>query len=425
MALIKFPFKEKNRSSDSCNIVSEKISIEALERLIPIRNLSKEKLQAFAQEKQTEVLPAKETLFEMDTPADSAIYLLQGTVSVSDKNGHTYALKANSAKAKFPLCSGSKHATSAIAQTDISILRVSHKIMSINMQINHAELIIPQELSNNRLLHLFAQYFMEEKLEIPSLPRVAVRLRKAMQKDISIADAVNIIQMDPVISAKLIEVANCPLYLTLNPAKSCLDAVNRIGLNATRNLVIDLSIKQIFKSSAPDIKKHLDRLWKESLNLSCLSYVLALESKQQNPEEALLAGLVCDIGVIPFLNFVANLPAEFHDTGEIEQSISAVKGIVGATVLKNWNFDDEFVKVALTSDDWYQNHDEKLTLSDIVVLSRLHYNISHKKTAELPAITSIPAASKLKNIALSPENSLHILHDAKNKINDALQAFAG
>ena len=93
--------------------------------------------------------------------------------------------------------------------------------------------------------------------------------------------------------------------------------------------------------------------------------------------------------------------------------------------MKNWNFDDEFVKVALTSDDWYQNHDEKLTLSDIVVLSRLHYNISHKKTAELPAITSIPAASKLKNIALSPENSLHILHDAKNKIKDALKAFSG
>lgn len=427
MALIKSLFKRKNHSSDSGSSVSNTTtSLDVLKSLIPIRNLSEDMLQAFALEKQTEVLPAQETLFKINTPADSAIYLLQGTVLVSDKNGKSYAIKAGSAQAKFPLCSGNKHTASAVAQTDVSILRVSHKIMSIDADIiHHDELKIPQELSNNRLLQLFSQYFMEEKLEIPSLSSVAVKLRRAMQKDISIADAVNIIQMDPVISAKLIEVANCPLYLTLNPAKSCLDAVNRIGLDATRILVISFSIKQIFKTRPKHINKYLSRLWKESLYLSCISYVLALESKQQNPEEALLAGLVCDIGAIPFLNFVANLPAEFHDENEINQAIPVVKGIVGATVLKDWNFADEFVKVALTSGDWYQNHDDQLSLSDIVVLSRLHYETSHKKTTGLPAITSIPAAGKLKNIALSPENTLHILHDAKNKINDALKSFAG
>ncbi len=425
MALIKSLFKGMNRSSASCSLVSSKISLDTLKQLIPIRNLTAEKLQAFTLEKQSEVLPAQATLFTINTVADSVIYLLQGSVSISDTNGKSFDIEAGSAQAKFPLCSGSKHTTSAVAKTDISILRVSQKIMSINTQVHQQELNIPQELSGNRLLQLFSQYFMEEKLEIPSLPDVAIRLRQAMQKDISIADAVKIIQMDPVISAKLIEVANCPLYLTLHPAKSCLDAVNRIGLNATRNLVISFSINQIFKSTATDIKKYLDRLWKESLKLSCLSYVLALECKQQPPEEALLAGLVCDIGVIPFFNFVANLPAEFHNPDEIKQAIPVVKGVVGASILKNWNFADEFITVALTSDDWYQNHEGDLSLTDIVVLSRLHNKISRKKMAGLPAITSIPAASKLKNIALSPENTLHILHNAKSKINDALKSFVG
>lgn len=407
----------------ACSLTSEKISLTLLKRLIPVRNLSEEKLQAFALEKSTETLAAGETLFSIDHPAEAAIYLVKGSVTVADKNANSYDVDAESTLARFPLCSGVKHITSAIAKTDISFVRVSNKIMSVDNTINREELVIPPELSQNRLLHLFAQYFVEEKLEIPSLPNVAVKLRKAIQEDKSIADIVKIIQIDPVISAKLIEVANCPLYYASNPAKSCLSAVNRIGLNGTRNLVVSLSLKQIFNTSTSDIKNYLDQIWKQSLKLSCLCFALASESKQQNPEEALLAGLVCDIGAIPVLNFIAKLPAEFHDSAEIVETIHTVKSIVGATVLSNWNFTEEFIDVAHNSNDWYQNNSDELSLTDIVVLSRLHLKISRKETKGLPAITSIPAASKLKNVALSPENTLHLLHDAQGKINDALAAF--
>jgi HD-like signal output (HDOD) protein len=421
MALMKSFFKGKKGKTGQ---TGEKIKVETLQQLIPVRNLSLEKLEAFSLEKHTEIIKAGEQLFEIDTAADSAIYLLSGIVTVTDKKGNSYDVDASTAQARFPLCSGSKHITSGIAKTDINILQVSLRIMSVTNAIAHDELIIPAGLKNNRLLQLFAQYFMDEKLIIPTLPDIAIRLRKAMLKDIGIAEAVNIVQLDSVISAKLIEVANCPLYLTSHPAKSCHDAVTRIGLNGTRNLVTTFSLKQIFNSRSPDIKTQLDRLWKSSIKLSCLSYILAEESKQYNPEEALLAGLVCDIGAIPFLTFVADLPKEFHNPQEIAQALPVVKGVVGASVLKNWNFTDEFIQVALYSNDWYQNSSTELSLTDIVVLSRLHRRISRNVEDALPAITSIPAASKLKNIALSPENTLHILHDAKTKINEALSAFS-
>jgi HD-like signal output (HDOD) protein len=296
--------------------------------------------------------------------------------------------------------------------------------MSINSENQkNSELIIPKELSNNRLLQTFAQHFLDDDLEVPSLPGIAIKLRKAMQKEIGIDEAVTIIQLDPVISAKLIEVANCPLYVSVMPAKSCFEAVKRIGLNATRSLVISLSIKNIFKSDSPRIKKHLDHLWKNSLYLSSLSYVLASVSKQKTPEEALLAGLICDIGAVPFLNFVSNLPSDYYNEEEILQAIPVVKGVVGASILKSWGFTEEFINVALTSEDWFQHSEGPLSYTDIVVLSRLHSKIG-KKMTHLPAMTSIPAASKLKNITLSPENSLSILHNAKDKINDALKTFS-
>jgi HD-like signal output (HDOD) protein len=180
----------------------------------------------------------------------------------------------------------------------------------------------------------------------------------------------------------------------------------------------------VFKSKSPPIKERMEKVWKQSLYLSALCHVLAATSRQANPEDALLAGLVCDIGMIPFLNFVANLPDEFINELEIKQAMPSVISTVSATILKEWQFAEEFIDVALNSHNWYENSSDELSLTDIVVLSRLHALIGKKTTVELPPIAAIPAASKLTVMALSPENTLAILHDAKHKIHEALAIFA-
>lgn len=425
MSLLSSIFKgKKSNSSDTQVIEGDRLTLELLKKLIPVRSLSEDKLKSFVLENRPEIFPKRHVLFKVDETTDSAFYLLKGTISLADKDGTSFEIKATETKAKFPLSSGLKHTTTATAKSEITVLRVSQKIMSINSEKHDiSDLKIPNNLRHNRLLLTFAEHFVDNDLEVPSLPNVAIQLRKAMQQQIGVDEAVKIIQFDPVISAKIIEVANCPLYVSKSPAKSCFEAVKRIGLNATRLLVISLSLKNIFKSDYPQIKQLLDEHWKNSIYLSSLSFVLASVSKQCNPEEALLAGLVADIGVIPFLNFVANLPSTYYDEEEIKQAIPVVKGIVGATILKKWGFTDDFIKVPLFSEDWYQHSDGPLSYTDIVVLSRLHSKIG-KRSVNLPAITSIPAASKLKSITLSPENSLSILHDAKNKVNDALKTFS-
>lgn len=418
-------FFTKKQSQDSSIVAGEEITIESLKRLIPIRSLSNDKLHSFVLKHKAELIPAKKPIFNINETSNAAYYLLKGSISLADSQGTTIILDAAEDRAKFPFSSGLKHTTSATSKTKVSILKVSQQIMSVNLETDKSsELIIPDELSNNQLIHMFAEHFINDELEIPSLPDIAIRLRQAMKQEIGIEEAVKIIQLDPVISAKLVEVANCPLYISTIPAKSCFEAVKRIGLNATRDLVISLSIKNIYKGNSTKIKHHMDKLWKQSLYLSSLSFVLASISKQQKPEEALLAGLICDIGVIPFLNFVANLPPEYCKEEEIKSAIPAIKGIVGAFILRNWGFPEEFIEVALLSSDLHHFSDGPLSYTDIVILSRLHSKIGKKGASELPAITSIPAASKLTNVTLSPENSLGILHDAKQKINDALKSFS-
>lgn len=421
------PFFSKKKSADTAppQLTMETISLETLKELIPIRSLKIETLQAFASDHALEAFPKEAVLFKSGEQTDSVLYLIKGTVALSDENGRTYTVDATTPKAKFPLSSGSRHTTTAIAKTPVSILRISQKIMLAKTAepTPFSDILIPPQLADNRVLNAFQQHYASEDLDIPSLPEVALKLSKAIQQEVSIQEAVYIIQLDPVISARLIEVANCPLYLTSVPAKTCFNAVNRIGLKATKNLVISLSLQHVFKTQNNVIKKQLAKLWKQSLHISALSYVLAAASKQADPDEALLAGLVADIGLIPFLNFAANLPKDYTCEEEILQAIPHVKGPIGYKVLQNWDFSEEFLEVPVFSDNWYHTGSDDLSLTDIVILSKLHNKIGQNAEDDLPTITAIPAASKLNNFTLSPEHSLNLLHEAKQQVNEALKAF--
>lgn len=408
-------------------VAVEAVSLNVLRQLIPIRNFHDEILQAFTANRQSEVYPKNSLLFRIHDKSDSIFYLLKGIVTLTDGQGNSYNVEANTAKARFPLSCGKECTTTAVAKTDAGLLRVPQAIMAAkpSAESELTRLTIPEHLAHHPLLNGFCEHYASESLILPTLPAVAVKLREALRDDIDIPSAVKIIQLDPALSAKLIEVANCPLYMTGAPAKSCLAAVSRIGLNAARNLVIGFSLSHLFDSASPVIGRYLDMLWKESLHISTLSHVLAAAARYVSPEEALLAGLVCDIGALPFLNFAAHFPKDFCTADDLDIALPIVKGPVGHKLLVEWGFSEEFTAIPLHSDNWYhETGDSELGLIDLVILSRLHRKIGASHIQDLPAITSIPAASKLKDFALSPKQSLNVLFNAQQKIGATLKTLS-
>lgn len=408
------------------------ISLDILKELFPVRNLGDEILDAFAGYREAEAFGPGTVLFQRGEPSDSVFYLLEGAVSMDLGEGGSYEVFANTAKARFPLCSAKHYSANAVALTDIQVLRVSPKIMCREAPRDAAERTvidpldarIPAAVRSSRLFQAFCQYYRDEELKIPSLPDVAVKVRNAVAEDIDLNEVVRIVQLDPAIAGKLVHVANSPLYLPARPITSCRDAVVRLGLTATRNLVVSYSLRQIFQCKDRYINQLLQEEWKKSVYLSSLCYVLALENGGIDPEEALLAGLVSDIGVTPFLYFTENFPREYWSPEDVTQALPWLRGPVGAFVLGRWDFHDELVEIPLLAEDWFHDSGPELHLSDIVTLSRLHSYIGTPRMAELPAINSIPACGKLKNGELSPEHSLNVLHQAKDKINQSLKLFS-
>jgi HD-like signal output (HDOD) protein len=419
---------QRARGSKGSGIKSEEIGLDVLKTLIPIRSIGEEELAAFAAHSKSEIFSDKSVLFESGDQDDSVLYLLEGTVRLETECGKTYLVDAHSAKARFPLSSGRQHNATATAQGDVSVLRVSNRVMISNEKPNTADSIlklleeadIPDEIRNLRIFDAFCQHLAQENVNVPVLPDIANKFRRAIAQDLSIDRLVDIVQLDASIATRLVQVANCPLFIAKERISNCRDAIIRLGLNATRNLVTTLSIRNLFNCKHKDIRKRLKGLWKQSTHLSCLSFVLATETKAVNPEEALLAGLIADIGLIPFLQFVDNFHQKLYEPEEIDKIAPYIKGISGSYLLRKWDFPDELVAIPQVAENWYHDGGDTLTLADIVILSRLHLYIGTPKMAELPAINAIPACSKLEDGTLSPEHSLNVLHQAKDRIREAL-----
>lgn len=88
-----------------------------------------------------------------------------------------------------------------------------------------------------RLVATIRRDFEANRLRIPSLPDIALRVRQAIeQENHSARHIAEIIQFDPAIAARVIQLANSVLFRGSRKIENTLEAVARIGLNTVRDL---------------------------------------------------------------------------------------------------------------------------------------------------------------------------------------------
>lgn len=423
--------KKKKPSAPSSNTEASKKTQKALplaflKRLIPIGRLA-----------DADLLKLRVTLshyqpgniiFNQSESPDSLTYIIKGQCYIETSAGSGYEIDASTFKSCYPLSSHTHNQCTAIAKTGVSVIHFPQETLhhSSSSDIRNPLLNtedIPDKLRDNAFFNDFCQHFKQQKLFIPSLPDVALKLRHAVQKNIGVIEAVKIINLDPVISSKLIQIVNSPLYRGINPISNCHDAVTRLGLSTTRNLVTSISLQNLFSSRNKELNKITLMLWKQSIQVSSISHTLALLTKQTNPDEALLAGLVHNIGAIPVVIFADSLDQHSYSNQDITQSIHTLQGLLGNFILEKWGFPDLLRQIPRQTENWYHSNNEALDLSDIVLLAKFHSYLGSNKMSTLPPIHTLPAFQKLGDNALTPEMSLQTLHDAKEQIHQSMSLF--
>ena len=181
---------------------------------------------------------------------------------------------------------------------------------------------------------------------LPSLPSIAIDvLRLAEDPSASMGKIAESVQKDVAFTAQLLKTANSAFYGQRREVNSVEFALQLIGLKAAIPLIISISMNSLRQSCDSTID--LQMYWRRSVLTSCLSTKLAEFSDTARKEEALLAGLVQDIGVLAgtvlFPEEYGNLPAStwenHHELLPFEKELYNDNHIsIGNWLLESWDF---------------------------------------------------------------------------------------
>ena len=186
-----------------------------------------------------------------------------------------------------------------------------------------------------------------EQLLLPSLPDVALKIRKECEKEDASAQKIGeaLIQ-DPALSVRLLQVANSSLYRTRNTAENIQMAITRLGLKLVKDLIMSLAMKQIYQASTDVLQERFRELWLASVKTAALSRMLAINCERCDAEQAMLAGLTHNIGALPILMLAEDDDDLFENAEALFHVIQKAQGEVGAYIFKAWHFPDYMVDVA-------------------------------------------------------------------------------
>ncbi|MGE5491934.1 MAG: HDOD domain-containing protein [Actinomycetota bacterium] len=142
------------------------------------------------------------------------------------------------------------------------------------------------------------------EVTFPTCFDVSLRLRKVLNSpDSSIRQICTVITADPLIYAKLLALANSAAFNAGGSEITDIKvAVQRLGINTVRSAAMAVVMKQMLQSKGlVEFQDLTKKLWQHSVMTASAASVLARKLTRMNPDDALLAGLVHDIGAFYML----------------------------------------------------------------------------------------------------------------------------
>ncbi|MBL3526100.1 MAG: HDOD domain-containing protein [gamma proteobacterium endosymbiont of Lamellibrachia anaximandri] len=400
---------------------------ELLGKLHPMEGLSEDqlKLLSHALHLRTEIRGRK--LLSMGSRDAFSLYLLKGRVKLETADGHISEIEAGSVQAMNPIAHLIPRQYDVTVVTPVVYFLIDNRLLD-GLTNDSLETLASEELSSltgqyekgeteNRLSQALLTDLQNDRLILPSLPDVAIKVGCAIEdEDTDAEHLAKIIQTDPVITTKLIRAANSALYVGLSPSASCTAAIIRLGNTTTHKLVLTFALRELFKAHSRVLQDQMRKLWKHSTQVAGICFVLAKLSRRFNPEHALLAGLLHDIGEVAILSYAENFPEIANNELQLEQVMKDMRGVIGCHILTAWGFLEDLVVVTREAEEWTREHTDEADYTDLVIVAQLHSYIGTPEMKTLPTLDKVPAFQKLDIGDLTPELSIQILENAADQI---------
>lgn len=244
----------------------------------------------------------------------------------------------------------------------------------------------------------------------PTSMQAAMMIRRALEEsDAGLTAVAKVISLEPVLAVKLLRMANSAFY---NPSgievTDVQRALMRVGVNNARILALSIIGDQLATAAefAPVVRL-AEQLWRHSLDVASMAFSICILLEHPQPDTAMLAGMVHDIGQFYLLSRVHAFPELLEEQSELAEFILYWDKQVGQAVLSAMGTPEVIVD-ALDNQDVCSGVWPPNKLSDLVFLAN-----SAAGTPNPFSTLSLAEQVELRRTAFK-----NVEHDTMNRLLD-------
>lgn len=204
--------------------------------------------------------------------------------------------------------------------------------------------------------------------ELPSPPAVAaqiIELSQAVGSDID--TLAELVSMDPVLSVKIIKMANSSLYMRAIETNSVSQAVSMFGWTGTLNIALSFSLVGSASSTCTDGLDY-DLFWKRSLATAVSNRKLGEVVKYALREELFLPGMLQDLGMLAIDKAIPEVYKGIDDRQQDHRYVTALEtrhlgvdhAVIGRWLLNSWRIPRKITEMVGLSHQEHENVESEI-----------------------------------------------------------------
>lgn len=257
-----------------------------------------------------------------------------------------------------------------------------------------------QTASSQQSLFQFVSELAREltagRVDLPSFPDVAARVQQVLSDEQVTGERIaRVISSDAGLAARVLTMANSSLLHRGGARVTDLKlAITRIGHENIRTAALSYATAQLRRASdLAHIRTKLDECWHEGVRVAALAHAMAKESRRVRTDEAMLAGLLHNIGKIYIL---ARAPRDqLAIFGENGEELRSWHPSIGQALIENWKLGDELAAAVGGQYEVERTHSGPPDLQDLLIVAVRVAAQMANNSADDAELAKIPAAGYL------------------------------
>jgi HD-like signal output (HDOD) protein len=271
-----------------------------------------------------------------------------------------------------------------------------------------------------KFLSDLAKELSSGRVELPSFPEAAARVQQVLSDPAVTSERIaRVIGADAGLAGRLLTMANSALLQRGDSQVTDLKiAVTRIGHDNIRAAALAYANAQVQR--APElahIRPQLEACWREGIRVASLAHSLAKQTRCVRTDEAMLAGLLHNIGK---LYIIARAPKHPDAAPALDSAIiNDWFPSIGKALAQNWKLPEDTSGAIAGQLELERSHEGPADLLDLLIVA---VQVAARMAARAPddeAMARLPAATALgldapafKRIAMDAHAELQKLQAA-------------